>query len=141
MHLTLKTEATKPAAANTLKQQVRFDAFHERFNHERPHQVLCMTVPAELYARSARPYIGLAPLAYPLHDWTGTVMFGDPNVAGLWVEDTLHERVHLATALLTHAYSERGNPLLWPTEPGQRHTTQAKRQQRQARRFGNGNGA
>ena len=28
MHLTLKKEATKPAAANVLQQQARFDALH-----------------------------------------------------------------------------------------------------------------
>jgi len=73
MHLTLKQEATKPAAANALQQQARFDAFLTQFNHERPHQALDMRVPGELYVRSPRPYTGLAPLAYPLHDWTGTV--------------------------------------------------------------------
>jgi len=30
MHLTLKTEATKPAAANVLQQQARFDNVLER---------------------------------------------------------------------------------------------------------------
>src|SRR3984893_5478173 len=40
MHLTLKKEATKPAAANVLQQQARFDAFVEQFNQERPHQAL-----------------------------------------------------------------------------------------------------
>jgi putative transposase len=55
MHLTLKTEATKPAAANVLQQQARFDTFIERFNHERPHQALGMRVPGELYTRSQRP--------------------------------------------------------------------------------------
>ncbi len=73
MHLTLKTEATKPAAANVLQQQARFDTFLDRFNHERPHQALGMKVPGELYVRSPRPYSGLVPLAYPLPDWTGTV--------------------------------------------------------------------
>jgi putative transposase len=73
MHLTLKTEATKPAAANALQQQARFDTFIERFNHERPHQALGMKVPGELYIRSPRPYHGLGALRYPLHDWTGTV--------------------------------------------------------------------
>jgi putative transposase len=73
MHLTLKTEATKPAAANALQQQARFDTFIDRFNHERPHQALGMKMPGELYTRSPRPYHGLAPLAYPMHDWTGTV--------------------------------------------------------------------
>ena len=73
MHLTLKREATKPAAANLLQQQARFDDFLTRFNHERPHQALAMRTPAELYAPSPRPYRGLPPLAYPWHDWTATV--------------------------------------------------------------------
>ena len=38
MHLTLKREATKPAAANVLQQQARFDAFVAQYNRERPHQ-------------------------------------------------------------------------------------------------------
>ena len=49
MHLTLKKEATKPAAANVLQQQARFDAFFARYNQERPHQALSMKVPADLY--------------------------------------------------------------------------------------------
>src|SRR5687768_16465229 len=73
MHLTLKTEATKPAAPNFLQQQARFDAFLERFNHERPHQALGMRVPGELYASSTRPYRGLTDLAYPFHDWTAVI--------------------------------------------------------------------
>jgi putative transposase len=73
MHLTLKKEATKPAAANALQQQARFDTFIDQFNHERPHQALCMKVPGELYTRSPRFYQGLTDLTYPLHDWTGTV--------------------------------------------------------------------
>ena len=40
MHLTLKTEATRPASENFLQQQVRFDEFIERYNQERPHQAL-----------------------------------------------------------------------------------------------------
>jgi transposase InsO family protein len=36
MHLTLKKEATRPAGANLLQQQAKFDAFLEEFNHERP---------------------------------------------------------------------------------------------------------
>ena len=73
MHLTLKTEATKPAAANVLQQQSRFDVFIDRFNHERPHQALGMKVPGECYTASPRPYRGLTALTYPMHDWTGTV--------------------------------------------------------------------
>jgi len=34
MHLTLKKEATKPAAFNFLQQQSRFDDFIEEFNNE-----------------------------------------------------------------------------------------------------------
>jgi len=70
MHLTLKTEATKPAAPNVLQQQARFDAFVERYNQERPHQALAMKVPADLYAHSPRVYRGLEDLTYPFHDHT-----------------------------------------------------------------------
>jgi len=73
MHLTLKKEATKPASANVLQQQARFDAFVHQFNHERPHQALEMRVPAAVYVRSPRPYRGLEELTYPFHDATFTV--------------------------------------------------------------------
>jgi putative transposase len=70
MHLTLKKEATKPAAANVLQQQARFDAFVEQYNRERPHQALGMKVPADVYTRSRRVYRGLDDLTYPFHDQT-----------------------------------------------------------------------
>ena len=73
MHLTLKREATKPAAANVLQQQARFDTFIDQFNRERPHQALGMQVPADVYARSPRMYRGLEDLVYPFHDQTITV--------------------------------------------------------------------
>jgi putative transposase len=73
MHLTLKKEATKPASANLLQQQARFDTFVRRFNQERPHQALAMNTPSDLYTRSPRPYRGLTPVTYPWHDWTATV--------------------------------------------------------------------
>jgi putative transposase len=73
MHLTLKQEATKPAAANCLQQQARFDAFLAQYNQERPHQALGMRVPAELYTPSSRLYRGLPELTYPFHDWTAVV--------------------------------------------------------------------
>jgi putative transposase len=73
MYLTLKREATKPAAANVLQQQARFDAFIDRYNQERPHQALDMKVPADLYARSPRVYRGPDELVYPFHDQTSTV--------------------------------------------------------------------
>jgi len=73
MHLTLKQEATKPAEANVLRQQARFDAFVTRYNEERPHQALGMLVPAAVYVRSPRVYRGLEELTYPYHDATITV--------------------------------------------------------------------
>jgi putative transposase len=73
MHLTLKTEATKPAASNVLQQQGRFDTFMQQFNQDRPHQALGMRVPADVYVRSARVYRGLEELTYPFHDGTFTV--------------------------------------------------------------------
>ena len=73
MHLTLKREATKPAAANALQQQDRFDAFVARYNRDRPHEGLGMQVPADVYTPSPRRYAGLPPLEYPFHDWSATV--------------------------------------------------------------------
>ncbi|UWM80194.1 integrase core domain-containing protein [Rhizobium sp. SRDI969] len=73
MHLTLKLETTKPAGANFLQQQARFDDFIEEFNTERPHQALDMACPAERYNASPRSYRGLPELDYPFHDQTVTV--------------------------------------------------------------------
>jgi putative transposase len=73
MHLTLKQQATRPAAPNLLQQQARFDAFIQQHNEERPHQAFDMRVPADLYTPSSRPYRGLSELDYPLHDWASTV--------------------------------------------------------------------
>ena len=73
MHLTLKLEATKPAAQNFLQQQARFDDFIACYNNERPHQALNMQCPAERYQPSSRPYRGLPDLDYPLHDKAATV--------------------------------------------------------------------
>jgi len=73
MHLTLKKEATKPAAQNFLQQQAKFDDFIDCYNRERPHQALGMKYPAELYRPSPRPYRGLGELEYPFHDRTVTI--------------------------------------------------------------------
>jgi putative transposase len=62
IHLTLKKEATQPAAHNFLQQQAKFDAFLEEYNQARPHQALGMKFPAELYSPSSRRYHGLAQL-------------------------------------------------------------------------------
>jgi transposase InsO family protein len=68
MHLTLKTEACRPAAANSLQQQARFDDFVRDFNELRPHEALAMRTPADLYRPSSRAYHGLPEVQYPFHD-------------------------------------------------------------------------
>jgi len=68
MHLTLKKETTKPAGANILQQQARFDDFVSEFNDERPHEALAMKRPGELYRPSAKRYAGLPEVDYPFHD-------------------------------------------------------------------------
>src|SRR5947209_4825755 len=73
MHLTLKLETTKPAAANLLQQQAKFDAFLEEFHNERPHEALAMKCPAEVYTASTKPYRGIAEPHYPFHDKTVVV--------------------------------------------------------------------
>jgi transposase InsO family protein len=70
MHLTLKKEATRPAGANILQQQTKFDAFVDEFNGERPHEALDMKCPAEVYTASVRPYQGIPDPYYPFHDKT-----------------------------------------------------------------------
>jgi transposase InsO family protein len=54
MHRTLKTETASPAARDAIEQQARFDAFRERYNHERPHEALGQTPPARIWSRSPR---------------------------------------------------------------------------------------
>jgi len=73
MHLTLKKEATRPAGANLLQQQAKFDTFLEEFNNERPHEALNMKCPAEIYSASIRTYQGLPEPHYPFHDKTALV--------------------------------------------------------------------
>jgi putative transposase len=68
MHLTLKNETTKPAGANFLQQQARFDDFIAEYNTERPHQALGQKPPCAFYTPSRRAYEGLPELDYPLHD-------------------------------------------------------------------------
>jgi transposase InsO family protein len=70
MHLTLKKEATHPAAFNFLQQQERFDDFLRVYNHERPHQALNGAYPGQLYTPSARVYQPPPDPEYPFHDRT-----------------------------------------------------------------------
>jgi transposase InsO family protein len=68
MHLTLKSETTRPPGMNSLQQQARFDDFVGEFNTERPHEALAMQRPAELYRPASRLYRGLPEIDYPMHD-------------------------------------------------------------------------
>jgi len=70
MHLTLKKEATKPAAFNFLQQQERFDQFGGVYNNERPHQALGGAYPGDIYTPSARVYEPPPEPEYPFHDRT-----------------------------------------------------------------------
>jgi transposase InsO family protein len=69
MHLTLKLEATKPAAKNFLQQQGKFDEFIEYFNHDRPHQAIGMQYPGELYERSVPAPVKMALPLLPPGRW------------------------------------------------------------------------
>jgi transposase InsO family protein len=69
MHRTLKAETTRPAGANMLQQQERFDRFQDIYNNERPHEALGQVPPATLYRPSIRrPASTLLEPEYPLHD-------------------------------------------------------------------------
>lgn len=71
MHLVLKQETTRPAGANMLQQQERFDRFVHVYNTERPHEALGQRTPASVYVRSRREYPSALPeLEYPMHDHT-----------------------------------------------------------------------
>ncbi len=70
MHLTLKQEATNPAAFNFLQQQERFEQFRTVYNNERPHQALAGRYPGEIYTPSVREYAPALEPEYPYHDKT-----------------------------------------------------------------------
>jgi transposase InsO family protein len=70
MHLTLKMEATRPAAYNFLQQQARFDAFLELYNYKRPHQALGGAYPGDIYTPSTLVYQAPPDPEYPYHDRT-----------------------------------------------------------------------
>lgn len=53
-HLTL-LEAMRPPAATRAAQARRFEAFRRDYNHQRPHQALKQTPPADFYTPSPRP--------------------------------------------------------------------------------------
>ena len=54
MHLTLRRETLRPPAAAARKQQERFHAFQQVYDHERLHQGLDHLTPAACYTGSPR---------------------------------------------------------------------------------------
>ena len=96
MHRTLKHETTRPASANLLSQQERFDRFVEEFNNVRPHEALGDQTPASMYHPSERPFPGTFPEPdYPLHDDILVVgRNGNVAIAG--------RRVFVSAALVGH---------------------------------------
>jgi len=95
MHLTLKQETARPAKANILQQQERFNDFLEEYNCCRPHEALEMKYPNDLYRPSIRAYPErLTPLEYPLHDIVRTVSPG--GQLSLWKRN---RSVYLCKAL------------------------------------------
>lgn len=69
MHLTLKKEATRPAARNLLQQQEKLDRFRRTYNEVRPHEALGMKTPAAVYRPSTRRLPASLPEPdYALHD-------------------------------------------------------------------------
>jgi transposase InsO family protein len=68
MHRTLKAGTTRPPAADNQAQQIRFDAFRQTYNYERPHEALGMQLPGALYKPSSRPFPSRLPqVEYPPH--------------------------------------------------------------------------
>ncbi len=67
-HLTLKKEATRPAALNFVRQQERFECCTEACNHQRPRQGLGGACPGDAYTPSARVDEPPPEPAYPCHD-------------------------------------------------------------------------
>ena len=139
MHRTLKQETTRPARANLLQQQERFDAFVDEFNCRRPHEALGMLPPAAVYVPSSRQCPTTLPaLDYPTCDdvrrvgstgllhlggrkqvYLSTALAGE--YVGLREDSEIEDRWLVIFANLALGYVEPGShhftalPLLTPT--------------------------
>jgi transposase InsO family protein len=69
-HRTLAAEALAGRSFRDLAEcQRAFDAFRQRYNHERPHEALGLETPAQRYRASLRPFPdALPPIDYPPGD-------------------------------------------------------------------------
>jgi transposase InsO family protein len=54
MHRELKGQTSRPASATLCEQQLRFDAFRQHYNEERPHEALSQLLPTQLWRASSR---------------------------------------------------------------------------------------
>jgi putative transposase len=74
LHLTLKTDATRPAAINGLQQQARSTSSSIAITTSgRTRRSICSRPPRSVYTPSTRPYRGLEELDYPFHDRTAVI--------------------------------------------------------------------
>lgn len=101
MHRTLKADTARPAKANLLQQQERFDAYLPEFNTVRPRESLGMRRPADIYTPSTRPMPAqLEDLTYPFHD--------DVLTVGRWGQVCFRGRVYrICQALRDHSVGIR----------------------------------
>lgn len=122
MHLTLKQECCRPPAATPQAQQLRFDAFSQSFNCERPHQALGLQPPAAFYRPSLRPYPSrLEDPCYPADAhirrvrsngeirWKGNLVFLSETLIGeavAIVETRVGYDVHFGSILLGNLDAE-----------------------------------
>jgi transposase InsO family protein len=95
-HRILKADTARPPAGTAAAQQRRFRSFCREYNHERPHEALHQTVPAQHYHASSRPLPQrLPPLEYPGHaevrrvDQNGMVSWRRPRRPPLFVSVAL----------------------------------------------------
>lgn len=98
MHRTLKSDATNPPEKDLRRQQGRFDAFRQEFNHLRPHQALGQERPCTRVKYYRRQHPGRLPeIEYPstfevrrvhgpgLIKWQGKLIFVSEVLTGEWV--------------------------------------------------------
>ncbi|HEU5343533.1 MAG TPA: integrase core domain-containing protein, partial [Ktedonobacterales bacterium] len=87
-HRSLKAEALAQPLQDLAQAQVRFDAWRQVYNHERPHEALGLAVPATHYHPSARPFpAGLPAITY---DPSCAVRRVQPRGEILWQGQAYH---------------------------------------------------
>jgi len=123
MHRTLKQETTRPPERDLARQQKRFDAFREEFNHVRPHQALGQETPVTFFEPYRRSYPERLPsIEYPSSfevrrvrergniKWRGDLLFVSEVLRGELVAlqqvDTERWRVYYSTVHLA-TWNER----------------------------------